>query len=364
MKTTPTTPSKAKGGGNPQLVDIMSYDKNKCVDYAIKKGEQAYRGEQLFRWLQKGVRGFDEMTNLPESFRKTLESECYIAALGIEKKLVSSDGTVKYLFSLPDGETVESVFMEYRHGNTVCISTQVGCRMGCTFCASARGGLKRNLTASEMLLQFTTIQKDTSRRVSGVVLMGMGEPLDNYDNVMDFLRLLNDKDGQNIGYRHISLSTCGLIEGIDRLSKEGLPITLSVSLHASNGKIREQIMPVARKYNYDDLLDSCIRYEKTTKRRVTFEYALISGVNDSEEHARELGTRLKGTLCHVNLIPLNETDRKIYKTSAKDTIMLFTKTLESFKIAVTRRRSLGGDISAACGQLKQSSQMANFGAET
>lgn len=334
------------------MIEIMSYTQEELAELAISLGEKAFRGKQLFEWLQKGIHSFDELTNIPISFREKIKESCLLSSCKAIRKQISSDGTRKYLFELHDGERIESVFMKYKHGNTVCVSTQAGCRMGCSFCASTLNGLKRNLYPSEILRQILEIQFDTGERVSNVVLMGMGEPLDNYDNVIRFLHLVNHEKGLNIGYRRISLSTCGLIEKMDKLADEGLPITLSVSLHASNGEIRKSIMPIARKYDYDSLLEACKRYEDKTKRRVSFEYALIDGVNDSVENAAELGKRLKGTLCHVNLIPLNQTERKVYKRSEKNAIESFTKTLESYRITATVRRSLGNDISAACGQLK------------
>ncbi|MDD4124273.1 MAG: 23S rRNA (adenine(2503)-C(2))-methyltransferase RlmN [Eubacteriales bacterium] len=334
------------------MIDIMSYTEEECVAYAVAKGESGYRGKQLFGWFRKGITSFDEMKNIPRGLCDIIKNECLLAGCAAVKTQISSDGTRKYLFRLHDGEMIESVFMKYIHGNTVCVSTQAGCRMGCVFCASTINGLKRNLYPSEMLSQITEIQKDTGERVSNVVLMGMGEPLDNYENVIKFLRLLNCEKGLNIGYRHVSLSTCGLTDKMERLADEGLPVTLSVSLHAPNGNARKQLMPIANKYGYDELLKTCVEYEKKTKRRVSFEYALISGVNDRQTDAHELGKRLKGTLCHVNLIPLNQTERKVYKSSEKSHIETFTNILESYKITVTVRRSLGGDISAACGQLK------------
>ena len=337
------------------MIEIMSKTEEELVGYVNSIGEASFRGRQLFGWLQKGIDSFDELANMPKAFREKLKNDCLLTTLRIVRCQISTDGTRKYLFELYDGERIESVFMKYKHGNTVCVSTQAGCRMVCTFCASTLNGLRRNLYPSEILRQIISIQKDTGERVSNVVLMGMGEPLDNYDNVIRFLHLLNDEKGLNIGYRHVSLSTCGLIEKMEKLSEEGLPITLSVSLHAPNGDIRKNIMPIARKYGYDDLLEACRKYEEKTKRRISFEYALISGVNDRVCDAEELGKRLKGTLCHVNLIPLNQTERKVYKRSEKNAIELFTKTLESYKITATVRRSLGNDISAACGQLKAES---------
>lgn len=321
-------------------------------EYCAKVGEKSFRAAQIYKWLRKGVLSFDEMTDVSAALRTRLGENCFIASCKAIRTQISSDGTRKYLFELYDGELIESVFMQYEHGNTVCISTQAGCRMGCTFCASTIDGLKRNLLPSEMLGQILAAQLDTGKRVSNVVLMGMGEPLDNYDNVMRFLKLVNDPQGLGIGMRHISLSTCGLVEQIDRLADENLQITLSVSLHAPNGEIRSTIMPIARKYGYDELLDACKRYEDKTGRRISFEYALIDGVNDRVCDAEELGRRLRGTLCHVNLIPLNPTVRKNYKRSERKAIELFTNTLEKYKITATVRRRLGNDISASCGQLR------------
>ncbi len=332
--------------------DLAGLELDSIKEFCVKIGEKPFRATQIYKWMRKGVKTFDEMTDISAVLREKLKEHFFIASCDIIRKQVSKDGTVKYLLRLYDGEKIESVFMQYEHGNTVCISTQAGCRMGCTFCASTINGLKRNLLPSEMLAQIITAQNDTGKTVSNVVLMGMGEPLDNYDNVMKFLRLVNDEQGLNIGMRHISLSTCGLVDQIDRLAKENLQITLSVSLHAPNGKIRSEIMPIARKYGYDELLSACKRYEEHTNRRISFEYALIDGVNDRVCDAEELAKRLKGTLCHVNLIPLNPTARKNYKTSQKKSVDLFTNTLEKYKIAVTVRRRLGNDISASCGQLK------------
>lgn len=333
-------------------LDIAGMTADEIKEYCVSVGEKPFRAAQIYKWLRKGISSFDEMTDVSAALREKLKNDCFIAGCTTVRTQISSDGTRKYLFELYDGERIESVFMQYEHGNTVCISTQAGCRMGCSFCASTIDGLKRNLLPSEMLAQIIAAQNDTGNRVSNIVLMGMGEPLDNYDNVMRFIRLANDPQGLGIGMRHISLSTCGLIEQIDRLADENLQITLSVSLHAPNGEIRSTIMPIARRYGYEELLEACLRYEKKTGRRISFEYALIDGVNDRVCDADELGRRLRGTLCHVNLIPLNSTARKIYKRSEKKSIDLFTKTLEKYKITVTVRRRLGNDISASCGQLR------------
>ncbi len=335
------------------MTDILSLSPDELKEYAVSAGEKPFRGTQLFEWLYKGVTSFDQMTNLPKSFIDFLNKNAYICGIEIKQKLVSQiDGTVKYLFRLGDGECVETVFMRYKHGNTVCASTQAGCRMGCAFCASTINGFRRNLTASEILMQVLAAQRDTGERVSGVVLMGIGEPLDNFDNVVRFLHIVNLEKGQNIGMRHISLSTCGLVDKIDRLLELKLQITLSVSLHAPNDEKRRQIMPVARMWSMDKLLDACKRYEEGTGRRISFEYALISGVNDSDEDANELGQKLKNTLCHVNLIPVNPVKEKSFRKSDRQRIEMFAKTVEKYGITTTVRRKLGSDINASCGQLR------------
>ena len=333
--------------------DVLSMFPDELGELCISLGQPKYRGKQIFEGLYKGNRDFSEFTSLPKAFRDKLGEQAFIPTATIKRKLVSSiDGTVKYLYSLHDGETVESVFMRYHHGNTMCISTQVGCRMGCAFCASTKAGLVRSLNPSEMLLQILEAERDLGERVSNIVLMGMGEPLDNYDNVMKFLRLVNHEGGLNIGLRHISLSTCGLVDKIDSLASEGLPVTLSISLHAPNDSIRKQTMPIANKWSIRELLDSCKRYIDKTGRRISFEYALISGVNDSKEHAHELGKLLSGMLCHVNLIPINPIKEKDFQRSEKNAIKVFTETIEAYKINVTVRRRLGADINASCGQLR------------
>ena len=336
------------------MTDIKSMLLSELQEDFALRGLQKFRAAQVYRWLhQRGATSFDEMTDLSKDLRVALKESFEIRNTEIAIRRVSKiDGTKKYLFRLNDGEMIESVLMKYKHGYSICISTQVGCKMGCTFCATGKSGFSRDLLPSEMISEIQTAQKDIGERISNVVLMGMGEPLDNYKNVLRFLELVSSENGLNIGMRHISLSTCGLIEQIDRLSDENLQITLSVSLHAPNGEIRSTIMPIARRYGYEELLEACLRYEKKTGRRISFEYALIDGVNDRVCDADELGRRLRGTLCHVNLIPLNSTARKIYKRSEKKSIDLFTKTLEKYKITVTVRRRLGNDISASCGQLR------------
>lgn len=332
---------------------MLSMFPEELGQFVTDLGQPKYRGKQIFEALYKGVRDFDGLSTLPKGFREKLSENAFIPNAVIKRKLVSAiDGTVKYLFGLHDGETVESVFMRYKHGNTICISTQVGCRMGCAFCASTKAGLVRSLAPSEMLLQILEAERDLGERVSNIVLMGIGEPLDNYDNVMKFLRLVNHKDGANIGLRHISLSTCGLVNKIYDLAEEGLPVTLSVSLHAPNDEKRKETMPIANRFTIKELLKACQYFIDKTGRRISFEYALISDVNDSKEDAMELGRLLSGMLCHVNLIPVNPIKEKSFIRSEKNAIKVFTDTLETYKINVTVRRSLGSDINASCGQLR------------
>ena len=323
-------------------------------DLLKSMGEPKFRALQLFKWLQSGVNSFDEMTNIPKSTREKLENTCYIASVKIVRKFESKlDETVKYVYELYDGEYIESVLMKYEHGYTVCVSTQVGCRMGCSFCASGINGLTRNLTASEILAQITEAQRDNGIRVSNVVMMGMGEPLDNFENSARFLELVSDENGLNIGLRHISLSTSGVVTGIEKLTKLDMPITLSISLHAPNDKIRSEMMPVNRKWNIDSLLNACKEYQKVTTRRISFEYALIDGLNDTAECAEELGRRLKGIMCHINLIPANPVKENSYKPPNRKNILRFKSLLEAKGLNVTVRRTLGADINASCGQLRK-----------
>ena len=316
--------------------------------------QPAFRGKQVYSWLHKGVRSYDEMTNLPKGLRDTLAERYPICPPEVARKQVSQkDGTIKYLWRLSDGNCVETVLMRYHYGNTVCISTEVGCRMGCAFCASTLGGLVRRLEPFEMLDQVLFTQVDSGLPVSHIVLMGIGEPLDNFDNVMRFLELVNSADGMNISMRHISLSTCGLVPKIDELAKRKLQLTLSVSLHAPNDEIRNQIMPVNRAYPSEELLAACRRYYEATSRRISFEYAMIDGVNDSEADARELLRRMKGLPAHFNLIPLNHVEESPLKPSSREAVARFQKILEDGGIPATVRRTLGGDIEASCGQLRR-----------
>lgn len=337
------------------MEEYRSYSIEEMEEYMKSLAQPSFRGKQLFKWIHRGVEEFDDMTDIPASLRELLKNNGYVCNMEIEEKLESkTDGTVKYLMMLKDLNVIECVFMRYSFGNTICISTQAGCSMGCSFCASTIGGKIRDLTPGEMLGQVIKVQKDMGERISNVVLMGTGEPMDNLDNVLKFLSLINYPEGINIGMRHITISTCGIVEGIKKLAQLNLQLTLAVSLHAPNDDIRKKIMPVAHKYSMEELLDSCRYYTAKTNRRITFEYALIKGINDSDENARELGERLKGMLCHVNLIPVNQVRERSYQKSVQDRILAFKGVLERTGIETTVRRELGSDISAACGQLRRS----------
>ena len=317
-------------------------------------GQPAFRAKQVYTWLHKGVRSYEEMTNLPKALRDTLGERFPICPPQVVRKQESAkDGTIKYLWQLSDGNCVETVLMRYHYGNTVCISTEVGCRMGCAFCASTLGGLIRKLEPFEMLDQVLFTQVDSGLSVSHIVLMGIGEPLDNYENVLRFLELVNSEDGMNISMRHISLSTCGLVPKIDALAQEKLQLTLSVSLHAPNDRIRDTIMPVNKAYPTEELIGACRRYYEATGRRISFEYAMIDGVNDSVENAQELLHRMKGLPAHFNLIPLNHVEESPLKPSTKEAVARFQKCLTDGGIPATVRRTLGGDIDASCGQLRR-----------
>ncbi len=319
-------------------------------------GEKPFRASQVYKWVQGGAETFDEMSNISKQLRDKLADEYFISNVEIEKKLVSKlDGTVKYLFRLHDGEYIGSVVMKYEHGYTVCISTQVGCRMGCSFCASGIDGLSRNLLPGEMLAEVMKANRDNNIRVSNVVLMGMGEPLDNFDNVIRFLELVGDEEGLNIGMRHISLSTSGVVPGIYKLSEVNLPITLSISLHASFDKMRTDMMKVNKKWNIAELLKACRDYQNVTGRRISFEYAMIKGLNDTDECASELARILKGIMCHVNLIPVNPVKENAYEKSDRKALKRFCDKLNGLGINTTIRRTLGGDINASCGQLRRKS---------
>ena len=317
-------------------------------------GQPAFRAKQIFHWLhQKQVTAFSQMTDQPKALLARLEETWFIAAPQIRRRQQSKDGTVKYLFQLADGNCIETVVMRYHYGNTVCVSTQVGCRMGCRFCASTQAGRVRNLMAGEIAAEVYAAQRDIGERISHIVLMGIGEPLDNYDNVRRFLELVNSPEGLNIGMRHISLSTCGLVDQIDRLAGEDLQLTLSVSLHAPVDEVRSSIMPVNRRWPVQELLDACRRYFEKTGRRISFEYAMIRDVNDTPEMAKQLIRRLRGIAAHVNLIPLNDVAESPLKPSLPETVLRFQKTLEASGIPATVRRTLGSDINASCGQLRR-----------
>ena len=317
-------------------------------------GQPAFRAKQVFAWLHKGVTDYEQMSNLPQSLRSLLAEQYPICPPKVLRKQESQkDGTIKYLWELSDGNCVETVLMRYHYGNTVCISTEVGCKMGCAFCASTLGGLVRPLEPFEMLDQVLFTQIHSGLPISHIVLMGIGEPLDNFDNVMRFLELINSKDGMNISMRHISLSTCGLVPKIDELAKRKLQITLSISLHAPNDGVRTTIMPVNKAYPVEELLAACRRYYQATSRRISFEYAMIDGVNDSVEDAKELIRRMNGLPAHFNLIPLNHVEESPLKPSTKNAVARFQQTLEDAGIPATVRRTLGGDIDASCGQLRR-----------
>ena len=334
------------------MIDLKSMTLEEMTAAFRELGEPAFRGKQVFTWLHKGATSFDEMTNLSKALREKLKEHFFITAPQVARKQVSQlDGTIKYLWELQDGNCIETVLMKYHHGNTVCISSQVGCRMGCTFCASTIAGRVRDLTPAEMLDQVLFTQVDSGCPVSNIVLMGIGEPMDNLNTVLRFLELVNHPDGLNIGMRHISLSTCGVVPGIDRLADLGLQLTLSVSLHAPDSQTRTRIMPVKRAYDVDLLFDACHRYFKKTGRRISFEYSMIDGVNDNDWQADLIAKKLKGMPGHVNLIPLNDVVESPYKPSKR--IGAFQKRLESHGITATVRRSLGGDIDASCGQLRR-----------
>ena len=320
-------------------------------------GQPAFRGKQVYTWLHKGVRSYEEMTNLPKGLRDALaEKHPLYTPQVVRRQESQKDGTIKYLWRLEDGNCVETVLMRYHYGNTVCISTEVGCAMGCAFCASTIGGLVRRLEPHEMLDEVLFTQIDSGLPISHVVLMGIGEPLDNFDHVMRFLELVNSPEGMNISMRHISLSTCGLVPKIDALAQKKLQISLAISLHGPNDQIRSRIMPVNKAYPIDVLLDACRRYYAATSRRIHFEYAMIDGVNDAPEHARELLRRLKGLPAHVNMIPLNHVEESPLKPSSKKAVAQFQKILEEGGVTATVRRTLGGDIDASCGQLRRKHQ--------
>lgn len=336
--------------------NILSLNINELKTIMQNYGEASFRAKQIIGWLAKGTESFEEMGNIPSKLRSKLNDDFYIGQPNVIRKQESStDGTIKVLYEFEDGRRVESVFMKYNYGNSICISSQVGCRMGCSFCASTVNGLERNLSAGEMLGEVLKMRNVTGEHINHIVIMGMGEPFDNYDEVGKFLKLINDKDGYNLSMRNITVSTCGLVPVIEKFGNDYPQVNLAVSLHAPNDEIRQRTMPVAKKYSHNELLAACKAYTIKTGRRISFEYSMINGVNDTDECARELASKLKGWLAHVNLIPLNAVEGKDYNASSKKRIADFKSILEASNIAVTIRRTLGSDIDAACGQLRNNS---------
>lgn len=334
------------------MTDIKSLTPEELAGLFKKMGQPSFRAGQVFRWLHQGVESFDEMSNVPKALREMLKESCVLTVPAVERRQVSQeDGTIKYLWRLADGNCIETVLMRYKHGNTVCVSSQAGCNMGCAFCASTIGGKLRDLTPSEILDQVIFTQKDCGENISNIVMMGIGEPMDNFDNVLRFLTLVNHPDGVNIGMRHISLSTCGLIKKIDKLASLGLQLTLSVSLHAPDDETRSRLMPVNRGVGVDALMETCRRYFETTGRRISYEYALIDGINDSDAQADRLAQLLRGQPGHVNLIPLNDVAESTLRPSRR--VRQFQQRLEGHGVTATVRRRLGSDIDASCGQLRR-----------
>lgn len=335
------------------MIDISSLQLEQLKEYITGLGAKPFVAGQIYRWIhQRGAQSFDEMTDISKSLREKLSHERYITGLSIRKKQVSKDGTIKYLYQLADGNCIETVLMRYQHGNSICVSSQVGCRMGCTFCASTQHGKVRDLTAGEILRQVYTTEKDIGERVSNIVMMGIGEPLDNFDNAIAFIKIISSPQGKNISQRNISLSTCGIVPRIYQLAQLKLGITLSISLHATTTEKRKVTMPITNAYSVEELMQACRDYTKTTNRRISFEYSMIKGVNDTDEDAQRLARLLKGMISHVNLIPINPVDGSPYTQSDDAVIRAFQKKLQNLHVNATIRRRLGQDISAACGQLR------------
>lgn len=338
-----------------EKINLNELTQEELENYIVSIGEKKFHAKQIFKWIHReGVVSFDEMTDIAKSLREKLKEKTYLHVMEVLTCQVSKkDGTMKFLIQLPDQCAIESVLMRYHHGNTLCVSTQVGCKMGCKFCASTKDGFERSLLASEIEGQILTVQRYTKEKISNVVYMGIGEPLDNYDNVVKSIRLINFPFGLNIGARHISLSTCGIVPNIYRLAEENIQCTLSISLHATTDEKRREIMPIAMRYSISELIKACRDYIKITGRRISFEYALIQGKNDTYEDAIALSKLLRGMIAHVNLIPVNEIKEKEYKKSKENHIEKFMNTLNSCGIVTTVRRELGTDIDAACGQLRK-----------
>ncbi len=334
--------------------DIKSMLPDEITEVLSQLGEPKYRAMQIFTWLSRGVVSFDQMSDLSKKLREALDERYYITTpVPIRKQVSDIDGTIKYLWELSDGNAIETVVMSYKHGNTVCISSQVGCRQGCAFCASTIGGLVRNLEPSEMLDEVLFSQLESGKEISNIVLMGIGEPLDNFDNVVKFLKLVNHPNGLNIGMRHISLSTCGLTEKFDKLAELNLQLTLSISLHAPDDETRTRLMPANKGRGVDELISACRLYFERTGRRISFEYAMIDGVNDTPEHAKLLAKRARAASAHVNLIPLNHVEERDFKPTTPENLKKFIKILDENGVNSTVRRKLGGDVDASCGQLRR-----------
>ncbi|MBU5482729.1 23S rRNA (adenine(2503)-C(2))-methyltransferase RlmN [Clostridium sp. MSJ-11] len=337
------------------MENILDYSIEELKIWLVNNGEKGFRSSQIFDWIYKEVYDFDNMKNLSSNAKELLKNNFYFSIPEVVRKIESKDGgTIKFLFKYSDGNIIESVVMKYKHGNSICVSTQIGCRMGCNFCASTIGGMVRNLTQGEILGQILRASSEIKERISNIVMMGSGEPLDNFENVFKFIELVNSSQGLNIGQRHITLSTCGIVPKIIDLADKNMQITLAISLHAPNDELRKTMMPISNKYKICDIIESCKYYIEKTNRRITFEYALVKDVNDSDKHAEELGELLKGMLCHVNLIPVNEIRENSLKKSSSENIKRFSNILLKKGIETTIRREMGADINAACGQLRRS----------
>lgn len=338
-----------------EKIKLKDFSKRELEKYIVSLGEPRFRAKQIYKWLYEKISDFDEMTNIPKALRERLKEECVINTLIIEKRFVSRlDGTRRYLLKLGDGNYIESVLMKYKHGYSICVSSQVGCAMGCKFCASTIGGKRRDLTPGEIIDQIITVERDLGERISNIVMMGVGEPLDNFENVTAFIKNVNDPDGMNIGQRHITLSTCGIVPRIYELADMRLQITLAISLHVADNEARSRIMPINRKYNIKELMKACGYYTEKTGRRITFEYTLIKGVTDGPAAAEKLAALLRGMLCHVNLIPVNAVEGTGFSPSDSGGVEEFLNILNARGISATVRREMGSDISAACGQLRAS----------
>lgn len=335
------------------MQNIKDLDIEELENRIIELGEKKYRAKQIFKWVHQGVRSFDDMTDLSLDLRDKLKKEFDLCIYTILDKQVSKDGTKKYLFQLPDKNTIETVVMKYKYGNSICVSSQIGCKMGCKFCASSKVKFIRSLTSGEIVEQLLAVAFDIGERISNVVFMGIGEPFDNYDNVLRAIHIINNPHGLNIGGRHISVSTCGIVPKILQFAEEGIQSTLSISLHAPNDNIRKSMMPIAERYSINELIDACKKYTEKTNKRITFEYSLVNGVNDTTKDANELANLLHGILCHVNLIPVNSIKNGVYTKSSDERIQEFRNVLDKRRITATVRRELGSDIEAACGQLRR-----------